>query len=125
MSCACEGLQTPQLFSYTRKIALGERSTTESSLMVKGGHISHHGTCCLPFPFNQSGKFTSCSGWRFTHAMSLHYTEHAAIELDYHELRVRFGKKMCDGPESYPISKHEESHRQADHNRSRDESQHA
>lgn len=57
--------------------------------------------------------------------MSLHDTEHAAIELDYRKLRVRFGKKMCDGPEPYPIAKHEEGQGQADHNRSRDESKQA
>jgi hypothetical protein len=40
--------------------------------MAEGGHVSHQGTGCLPFLFNQSGKFIGCGGWRFAHAVSLH-----------------------------------------------------
>ena len=56
--------------------------------------------------------------------MSLHRAKHAGIELDYRNLRVRC-RKMCGGPEPYPIPKHEKEHGQADHDHSRDESQHA
>ena len=119
-----EGLQPPYLFSCTREFIWGERGSAKSTLMVEGGHVSHHGTGCLPFLFNQSGKFTGCGGWRFVHAVSLHRAKHAGIELDDYKLRVRC-PKMCGDPEPYPIPKHEEEQGQADHDHSRDESQHA
>ena len=120
----CEGLQLPYLVRCMREFARGERGSTKSSLMVKGGHVSHHGTGCLPFLFDQSGKFTGCGGWRFAHAVFLHRAQHAGIELDDYKLRVRC-PKMCGGPKPYPIPKHEEEQGQADHDHSRDESQHA
>ncbi len=55
----CEGLQPPHLFSRTSEFARGERGSTKSSLMVEGGYVSHHGTGCLPFLFNQFDKFTA------------------------------------------------------------------
>ena len=103
-----EGLQTPRhLFSRTRKFVRGERGSTKSSLMVEGDHISHHRTGRFPFSFNQSGKFTGCGSWRFVHPVSLHRANHASIELDDRKLLVRC-RKMCGGPEPYPIPKHEE-----------------
>ena len=60
----CEGLQLPYLVSCTREFARGERGSTKSSLMVEGGDVSHHGTGCLPFLFNQFDKFTGCDSTR-------------------------------------------------------------
>jgi hypothetical protein len=56
--------------------------------------------------------------------MSLHDTEHAAVELGDSDLRRGFGKKMCDGPEPYSIAEYEEDQRETDDNRSCDESHH-
>ncbi len=92
--------------------------------MVESGYVSDHGTGRLAFLFNQSGKFTGCGGWKFAHAVSLHRAKHTGIELDDRKLWVRC-RKMCGGPEPYPIPKHEEEQGQADHHHSRDESQHA
>ena len=122
--CVREGLQPPHLFSCTREFARSERGSAKSTLMVEGGHVSHHGSGCCPFLFNQSGEFTGCGGWRFAHAVSLNCAKHAGIEVHDRKLRVR-SRKMCGGPESYPVPKQEEEQGQNDHDHSRDESQHA
>ena len=122
--CVREGLQPPYLFSCTREFVRSERGSAKSTLMVEGGHVSHHGSGCCPFLFNQSGEFTGCGGWRLAHAVSLHRAKHAGIELHDCMLRVRC-RKMRGGPKSYPVPKHEEEQGQTYHDHSRDESQHA